>query len=385
MKVNHSFLFLPLLLSLTTALSAQENSKIPYEDFYLKDGSVYHGYIAEQNVATGEIAIDYMWAEYTFDGSKVDLFEYDEPATSLIADGKTYTNVKVLERGDVVKFRMQDEGRLWTRGSEIQRIVRPVYDGIIDLLKMKNSDREVRGHIIETLPGKSIKLIQDNGRIVNLLQKNVALQQRECKNKDRYNIVMQSPFSEEYIMKDGTTYKGVLVAQNNDSGLLTLSDNKGNPVPFFQKDIRMIRKTVRPDFTIVSPKLGENVVRVNGTEYTGITPKQEKSNLLVPADEHLPFILVEPGKLTVELSNDVVGNDSNVSPYNLFKFTPSYDNDDSLYKLDVIKNSKGKNIIVPDANEQGPSTTKFIYDNVPRGFYALYNTQNHTLLLIWVN
>lgn len=387
MKVNHSFLFLPLLLSLTTALSAQENSKIPYEDFYLKDGSVYHGYIAEQNVATGEIAIDYMWAEYTFDGSKVDLFEYDEPATSLIADGKTYTNVKVLERGDVVKFRMQDEGRLWTRGSEIQRIVRPVYDGIIDLLKMKNSDREVRGHIIETLPGKSIKLIQDNGRIVNLLQKNVALQQRECKNKDRYNIVMQSPFSEEYIMKDGTTYKGVLVAQNNDSGLLTLSDNKGNPVPFFQKDIRMIRKTVRPDFTIVSPKLGKNAVRVNGVEYTGIigTPSQKDRGVLVDGDKHLPYALVEPGKLVVEVDNDEVKTDGNASPYSLFTFIPSRDDDGKYYRMEGIKSSKGSVTVTPDAHEKMADSTKYIYDNVARGLYCLLNMNTRNMLLIWVN
>ena len=70
MKVNHSFLFLPLLLSLTTALCAQENSKFPYEDIYLKDGSVYHGFISEQTVSTGQVVIDYLWVDYTFEGDK---------------------------------------------------------------------------------------------------------------------------------------------------------------------------------------------------------------------------------------------------------------------------------------------------------------------------
>lgn len=387
MKVNHSFLFLPLFLSLTTALYAQENSKIPYEDIYLKDGNVYHGYIAEQNVANGEIVIAYNWAEYTFDGSRVDLFEFDEPATSLIVDGKTYTNVKVLERGDVVKFRLQEEGRLWTKSSEIQRIVRPVYDGIVDLLTMKNSNQPVRGHIIETQPGKSIKLVQDNGRIVNLQQKNIALQQRECKNKDRYNIVMQSPFSEEYVMKDGTTYKGVLVAQNNDSGLLTLSDNKGNPVPFFQKDIRLIRKTARPDFTIVNPRLGEKAVRINGTEYTGITgtlDQKNKKGIVIAGDKRLPFVFVEPGKLVIEVDNDEVKVEGNVSPYSLFEFYPSRD-DDGTYKLDGLKSSKGSVTVPPDAHEKLADTTKYVYDHVARGIYCLCNIQTWNLFLIWVN
>ena len=300
MKVNHSFLFLPLLLSLTTALSAQENSKIPYEDIYLKDGSVYHGYIAEQTVATGQVVIEYIWADYTFDGDKVLLSQFDDPVTSLIADGKAYSNVKVLETGDLVTFRVLNGGTFQVKSSEIVKTERPVYEGIYDLVTLRNTQQQHKGHIIETVPGKSIKLVTDNGKVINLLQKNIALQQRECKNKEKFNIVMQSPFSEEYVMKNGNVFKGVLVTQDNSSGLLTLSDNKGNPVAFLLKDIQIIRKVARPDFTIVSPKLGENVVRVNGTEYTGITPKQEKSNLLVPADEHLPFILVEPGKLTVD-------------------------------------------------------------------------------------
>ena len=383
MKVKYSIFFLPLFFSLTTALSAQENSKVPYEDIYLKDGSVYHGYIAEQTVSTGQIIIEYIWADYTFERDKVFLSQFDDPVTHLIADGVDYNNVKVLETGDFVTFRTLDKGSFQTKSSEIIKTVRPVYEGIFDLIALRNS-QQYKGHIIETVPGKSLKLLSDNGMVVNLLQKNIALQQRECKNKEKFNIVMQSPFSEEYVLKNGTVLKGVLVTQNYDSGLLTLSDNKGNPVPFSLKEIQIIRKAARPDFTIVNPKLGKDAVRINGTEYTGIIPEMNKNSILIPADKHLPFILVEPGQLTVEVDNGIVGSDSNVSPYSLFGFNPS-PNDDGYYKLDAVKLSKGKVTVPPDANEHGIDTTKYIYDHVARGLYALYNTKTQSLLLIWVN
>ncbi|MBQ6578172.1 MAG: hypothetical protein IJL91_10630 [Bacteroidales bacterium] len=284
MKVHYSILFLPLLLSLTMSLSAQTNSKVPYEDIYLKDGSVYHGYIAEQIVSTGQIIIEYTWADFTFERDKVFLSQFDDPVTRLIADGVEYNNVKVLETGDYVKFRTLDGGSFRTKSSEIIKTVRPVYEGIYDLVALRNT-QQYKGHIIETVPGKSLKLLSDNGKVVNLLQKNIALQQRECKNKERFNIVMQSPFSEEYVLKNGVILKGVLVTQNYDSGLLTLSDNKGNPVPFSLKEIQIIRKTARPDFTIIRPRLGKNAVRINGTEHTGMIPELNKSSIMIPSDK----------------------------------------------------------------------------------------------------
>jgi hypothetical protein len=387
MKVNHSFLFLPLLLSLTTALSAQENSKIPYEDIYLKDGSVYHGYIAEQTVATGQVVIEYIWAEYTFDGDKVLLSQFDDPVTSLIADGKAYSNIKVLETGDFVKFRVLNGGAFPTKSSEIVKTERPVYDGIYDLVTIRNTQQQHKGHIVETIPGKSIKLETDNGKVINILQKNIALQQRECKNKEKFNIVMQSPFSEEYVMTNGNVFKGVLVTQDNSSGLLTLSDNKGNPVAFLLKDIKIIRKTARPDFTVVSPKLGKNAVRVNGIEYTGIigTPSQKDRGVLVDGDKHLPYALVEPGKLVVEVDNDEVKTDGNASPYSLFTFIPSRDDDGKYYRMEGIKSSKGSVTVTPDAHEKMADSTKYIYDNVARGLYCLLNMNTRNMLLIWVN
>ena len=387
MKVNHSFFFLPLLLTLTTALSAQENSKIPYEDIYLKDGSVYHGYIAEQTVATGQVVIEYIWAEYTFDGDKVLLSQFDDPVTSLIADGKAYSNIKVLETGDFVKFRVLNGGTFPTKSSEIVKTERPVYDGIYDLVTIRNTQQQHKGHIVETIPGKSIKLETDNGKVINILQKNIALQQRECKNKEKFNIVMQSPFSEEYVMTNGNVFKGVLVTQDNSSGLLTLSDNKGNPVAFLLKDIKIIRKTARPDFTVVSPKLGKNAVRVNGIEYTGIigTPSQKDRGVLVEGDKHLPYALVEPGKLVVEVDNDEVKADGNASPYSLFTSFPTRDDDGKYYRLEGIKSSKGSVTVTPDAHEKMADTTKYIYDNVARGLYCLLNMNTRNMLLVWVN
>lgn len=387
MKVNHSFFFLPLLLTLTTALSAQENSKIPYEDIYLKDGSVYHGYIAEQTVATGQVVIEYIWAEYTFDGDKVLLSQFDDPVTSLIADGKAYSNIKVLETGDFVKFRVLNGGTFPTKSSEIVKTERPVYDGIYDLVTIRNTQQQHKGHIVETIPGKSIKLETDNGKVINILQKNIALQQRECKNKEKFNIVMQSPFSEEYVMTNGNVFKGVLVTQDNSSGLLTLSDNKGNPVAFLLKDIKIIRKTARPDFTVVSPKLGKNAVRINGVEYTGIvgTPSQKDRGVLVEGDKHLPYALVEPGKLVVEVDNDEVKADGNASPYSLFTSFPTRDDDGKYYRLEGIKSSKGSVTVTPDAHEKMADTTKYIYDNVARGLYCLLNMNTRNMLLVWVN
>ena len=312
--------------------------------------------------------------------------QFDDPVTSLIANGNTYSNIKVLESGDYVTFRVFDRGSFQTKSSEIVKTERPVYEGIYDLITLRNSQQH-KGHIIETIPGKSIKLVTDNGKVINVLQKNIALQQRECKNKEKYNIVMQSPFSEEYVMKNGNVFKGVLVTQDYSSGLLTLTDNKGIPVPFLLKEIQIIRKTVRPDFTVVSPKLAKNALRVNGVEYTGIigTPSSKDRVILVDGNKRLPYAIVEPGKLVVEVDNDEIKADGNTSPYSLFNSFPSRDDDGKYYRLEGIKSSKGPVTIKPDAHEKMDDTTKYIYDNVPRGLYCLLNMNTRNMLLVWVN
>ena len=86
----------------------------------------------------------------------------------------------------------------------------------------------------------------------------------------------------------------------------------------------------------------------------------------------------------MEVDNEFVGSDQNVSPYSFFAFNP-FQNDEGYYKLETVKLSKGKVTVSPDANERGINTTKYIYDHVARGLYALLNTKTQSLILIWVN
>lgn len=346
MRPPFTSLILPLLFT-ASILSAQNAF---YEDIYLKDGRALHGYISGQIIATGEVLINYSWKDFIRD------------------DGS-------------VASRETGGGQFLTKSSEIVKIVRPVFDEIYDLVTLRDGTK-YKGHIVETIPGKSIRMLLDDGEIVILNQRDFVIQQRDAKDRSQSSIVAQSWFLEEYEIKNGSSFKGLLVSQDFASGALILVDTEGNAVAFLLNDVKKIRKAARPIVTITGD--GErSVISLNGTGYISIKARQVNNNLFLP-DGLVPSIVVKSGEWVVEMDNNpyLAQADPSLSPYNLFQYVR--EEVEGHYKLIPQRQSNQRVTIPPDSFEEGPVKTKYHYKDIPSGNYAYFYPMTRDLFLIQV-
>ena len=378
MKLKFFFLCLPLFFSVT-ALANNKDTFDPYDDIFMKDGTVYHGYISEQKM-NGDIIIKYVSVTRTIEGATV--LPNGDGKVLVITPGRRYSDVFILEEGDVVTFKQDFESETNANISQIEKIDRPVIKGIIDIITTK--DDKYQGNIVETVPGKYLKLRKQNGDLVVILQKNILIQQRAAQDRS-LSIVSQSPFMDSYQLKSGATVSGILTSQDSSSGLLIVTEASDITFPFEMKNIQVINKVFRPDFTVVPSGLEKNVLRLNGGVYEGITATVKSSAVYVPSNEHLPWFVMSPGSLTVEMDVDLTkGVNDKSSPYSLFEFNPGKSDDDGFYRLNGIKNL-GKITIPPDSSDKKGPLATYVYDNLRSGIYALLNTKTYMIFLIWVN
>ena len=377
MKLKYFLLCLPLLFSVTV-FADNKHTFDPYDDIYMKDGTVYHGYISSQKM-NGDITIHYVSVIRTLEGASV--FSEGDGKGVVMTGDRRYSDVDILEYGDMVTFRDEFESDEHTHISQIEKTVRPILKGFLDIITTKND--KYQGNIVETVPGKSVKMLRQNGTVAVILQKNIVSQQRAVLDKT-LGIVSQSPFIDSYLLKDGNTVSGVLTSQDSSSGLLIVTDASDNNRPCDIKNISVINKVFRDGFTVVSPGLDKNVLRLNGIEYEGIEGTLKNNAVFFPSNEHLPWFVMSPGSLTVEmdadLAKDVIDQSS---PYSLTEFNPGKSDDNDLYRLNGIKN-KGKTIIAPDFGDKKGQVATYVYDNLGSGIYALFNIKTHVVFFIWV-
>lgn len=374
MKAKYTLFLLPLLLS-GSVWAAGDKDYDPYQDIYLKDGTVYHGFISKQT-PDNDIYITYHSVTYTRENAIV--IPTGDPGDSKVmvkTDNEIFSDVVLLQDGDVAIFRKDLESPLIKLSNmrEVEKIVYPVVDGIRDIFTTI-SGKKYSGHLLEKAPGRSRTILQDNGKKAVLRQSNLVMHQREAKDKS-LSITSMSPFLDKYEYL-GTTVSGILTSQSFTDDLLIVTDPAGNTLAIKLDNVGDIYTEVMEEFTVVKPQMGDKEIRINDKVREGFEVAMKNSHILIPAKERLPFINVESGKLVLEVNNDV-------PPYGLFVFNPIPDGDDQI-KIDQ-KKTNDKVTITPDEAQKGRTTTKFVYDDVTSGFYALYNTTTKIIFLLWVN
>lgn len=384
MKIKHILFFLPLLFSVA-AWAQDHRASEYYDEIYLKDGSIYHGYISQQ-LNTGEIEIIYDWAIHSFDSSDATVNKVENGAIVAV-NNRVYGNIELLAEGDVISFKDLSGGSLDSMTSEIVKTVRAITPAMNDLIKMKDG-RVYRGHIVEVVPGKTMTIQQDNGVPVVIYSKNILTNARERKAKE-LSYVSQYPFFEEYELKNGVKYTGLRVNQDYTRGSIMFNDVTDIPNSFDLSEVKVIRKSVGMS---VPDKMEDTEVLINGKSYTGVVAELDDYTYTIPADQPLRYIMVPSGKMVLEVNNSVCDNDPTVSsPYTLVEFnaTKIKAKDGkklSKYELDAVKKpSKEHFIMQPDSSVRGSMTTKFTYDNLSAGIYALYCLKEKNIFVIWVN
>ena len=382
MKVKHIFLFLPFLVSLT-AWAAENKEEIPYDDIYLKDGSRYHGYVAEQT-PKGEITIHYVWSVHTYLSSEINKKVVQKDSTiNIVVGERQFRNVSILTEGDMVTFKREAEGDFTLKKSEIAKTVRPVNDAIYDVVETIRKEK-YRGHIVEIEPGKSIQMVRDNGTLVYLLQKNLKKKslERVCSNT---SLISQSPFMETYVMKNGEAFTGIIASQRYDNGQIILLTSNGQEESINLKDVSKISKKPMPEYVTVPSNLGKNQLRLNGRTYVTGNPNIREDVTIPWRTTAFPhFAIVQAGTLIIET------NASDKGDYILFPLSyhavlesPDY------VKIATLK----KNQLVDITKEQPVSTTiselndsicTTKYNNVKAGIYAFLNQEAHKVLIVFV-
>lgn len=388
MKLKYMLLCLPLLLSVT-ARADDDQTDIPYDDIYLKDGSMYHGYVSEQTL-TGEVKIVYDWAVFKFDRAKLQIVPEEDPYVIISAANQNFGKCTILEDGDVITFKQLAGGTHTTKASNIEKTVRPVTPGIYDILETRGSPgRSYRGHLVEI--GKYYKLMQDNGVPVVLKQENIVVQKREREEKS-LSLFSQSPFLERYVMKNGAEFRGVLTSRSFTEGTLVLMDATDIPIPVNLGQVRGIFKEPNRLYHVEPDRLEEFEVRVNGKVFEGIEPTINKNVVTVPSDGSLPFVVAKFGEpLIVEVDESILGPNPDVSPYMLSSMKPAKEGEE-FYRI-VLNKPKDKDSyrIVPDSNVKKGHTVQYVYDRPLRGIYALLrvdvnpNAKHNKILFIWVD
>ena len=380
MKIKHILFCLSLLFSVA-AWADSDDVTAYYDQIYLKDGSIYHGYITNQ-LNTGEIVIKYDWSIHTCDRSQANITTVEDISIITVGD-KVYNNAVLLTDGDVITFKDMTPGMINSKTSQIEKTVRPITPGLNDFIKT-NDGQSYRGHIVEVVPGKTMTIQRENGIPVVISSKNILTNAKERKSKD-LTFLSQSPFYEEYVMKNEMVYPGLRVSQDYSNGSVIIYDGNDIPSSIDLKDIRVIRKSIREGFTVVQQRLEKDEIRVNGKVYQGVPTlgkriSSKKVSYLISGTGPLPFILVDSDAFQYEIDAELAPSDA-ASPYQLVMFNAAM-NDNGDYEFNAVRTKDSFAVQSDDAYRKG---LMFVtrYDHLPRGIYALCDVRSDFVFLIW--
>ena len=154
---------------------------------------------------------------------------YDKAGMNSSQKWKTnIMNVELLEEGSFVKFRDVTPSYIIVNGDDITYIEkrpRPQnqINGIIDEIVTKNGD-VITGTIIGTVPGKSLKILTNEGRTYVVAQNDISVQRKKPLDPD-IPIINQTPLIDFIYLNDSSVLKSAFVVeQNMNNGTFTYVD-----------------------------------------------------------------------------------------------------------------------------------------------------------------
>lgn len=406
-----------ILLILSLFCSAIGAMAKPYEIIYLKDGNVLEGYISSQ-IPGRTVKVSLSWLKVSVPKEEVTIerTEYRENVSDLSNGWKEWINnnqqyveetsskkkyiilntlryngdskwkdvssskVKIINEGSNITYVSPSNKTVEIGSYEIQRIERPLRDrnllsGIRDVIATASGE-EIKGQIVNIIPGKSMTVFTEEGKNIEIENKNITRQKREKVN-DEQTLKEQAEFIDCVKTKaDDNGVSGIIFNQsfNEAENVIYVRslEKDDNIEPIKIKDIREISKKKNPAY---KPKykdkpseddflLTSDSVRVKGKKYGWSDVKEDKrNNTLNGTFEDLNVIYKDSiaGKLIVEYNKEKIKG-----PVQLYSVNKR--GDDVNIDLD---RAKEKEVKFEEALDMEDDIKHLIF-RVSPGYYLLY-------------
>lgn len=344
------------LLAVTTSMMGF--AKI-YDKLILKDGSIVEGYILSQrpgktvsfhsektlfcipmkavaDVVNHELEIKCLpqeWQDWVKDNpaavkekkgkrylllsdiSFIDTDASDSTLQDTLETTLMVNNVRVVEKGDNLKYLALNQYDKTYNLAEIQKILKTVRDkdvitGLKDIISLRNG-KSHEGQIIEQVVGKSIRILSDDGVMSVVNNEDILSQEKKIVNPDQ-DIFQQTPFLDAVLTLNGEK-QGIVVYQNygskNKAPYLFILDKNKRENRVDIKDIVEMRRIHNEQYEPVkSLNIAANEVYLNQKIVNMIDCDYDEKNSFFYIEDTLSnhFVLFFNsihGKLVVETEN----------------------------------------------------------------------------------
>ena len=364
------------LISLFVFLCCAAGSLLAQDEFawkiFLKDGSVYNGFISEQS-QSGDVTISFTGFQYTAPKDSIEVYAFGENQSVKIANA-TYNNVDVLEEGDYVTVLVKDGGAVAVPFAKLERIVYPVVPDLEDVVTTKEAS--YTGHIVERVFGKYLKMLVDGKKRVVAENKIVSLGKIAAGGKTDISVE-QSPLLDVYYLKDRPQVTGLLLTQNYADGTALFKTREGGLEYLKVSNILRTSKIKNPSFKEPEEPIEGDVV-INKSPANWMEATIEKGVFILDLELGNWLICVHSGEVTVLVAD---GSED----LELFRFNPyecKYDSKKAVLKIkeDDIRRQV---IEVDHVTKLGENRAQYFYHDVEPGFYILWNSKEDLIIPIW--
>lgn len=191
-------------------------------------------------------------------------------------------NVLVLENGGRIKYIDLKTDEMTVKYSDIAKICpkeapADILSGFIDEIELA-SGRVVKGKVIETIPGESIKIRTDKGG-VELWSMDKIKAKRKLKKNEKQNDVEQAQILEKVHLMNGRKVEGVIIEQvygdeNHPSRIIVATTN-GVKESIENNDVKEISYKENPNY---APK---HKLHIGDNEVYAYEKKLDKANVSI--------------------------------------------------------------------------------------------------------
>ena len=395
-------------------LSAQVST---FETVLLKNGSVLEGYISRQrpgesfsfmaekailfmpmkevkDIITREVPVNelppvwYKWAE---NNSAINERKQTFTFSDITTLNHVTFSVRLLEKGEIIKYLDLSPHTFTLNWDTIQLVKKERRDklalsGTNDVLLLNNG-QTLEGQIVEQIPGKSLKLIKQDGlvEVIDLL--NVSKMSITKMNSDQ-SLFEQYPTIDILHLDDNSELKGLIVERNlgekEDDCYLVVETEKGtrhtvktNKVKEYYKEINTLYK---PETDILIKEGDFLINRQHAVKSSVIEEKKmlslstDTTNIFLHKDSLPKGIIIEtylPG---------ITSKDITLVKINSYRINSKNVRKGFTYES-MVKNSIAATEIKTSANK----TTRIIYPSISTpGLYALYLQEKKEAYLFYV-
>lgn len=202
--------------------------------------------------------------------------------------------VKILEKGAMIKYldlNPQTFQLEWKNVKYIRHLHRSdlVLSGLNNVIRLKDSNNEYRGEIVEQVLGKQIRLLKKDG-MVEVINSNQMASIYKEKLNPKQNILEQAILLDQVYTRTGGCFTGLIVEQNfinskEKPASLTILDKNGESRIIFYSDVEKYGRCLNPDYRMLTDiVLDDTTVMVNRQEVQYTLFEQNEEGFLYAKD-----------------------------------------------------------------------------------------------------